>query len=161
MKSMILGAVALMVSLYSASTLAQSQDPQKRAQWQNSMSRCLEGMEQRTDELREIYPEICKRFADQEIRDTTMNRMRAFLSSKDTRAEPVPDEILEYRANTEDFDNEMLSQQIASFESHVRFTIYEECLLDPAKISLSDCNKIAGVDRLLELNKTDEASEEQ
>lgn len=157
-----IAALVFFGALATVPAMAQSNDPQKRNEWALSMSRCLNGdqsmqvvdmgkMETRIEtQPLERMAQMCKTFADKEILDVHANRFRAFLASKEPIDTPS-DEALAYRAGTEDFDLNMMAGQILSLEQHIRFAAYEECLVDPAGLSKSDCQRITGMDRVREL----------
>lgn len=146
------------LALNAGSALAQSADPGKRAQWEKSMSNCLASVDQREELTPSQWGKVCKDFADQEIADSYQNRLRALLASKETLAEPVTEEMLEHRAFVEEHEGSIYRGQLNWLEAHIRHTIIEECLVDPAGLSRDDCNRIGGLDRIREIGAGSEVT---
>jgi hypothetical protein len=152
---------APLLALASTSAMAQSADPQKRNEWALSMSRCMEDINSYEEEMRPSVTKLCKHFADEEITDSYQNRIRKLLQSGEILAESRTEEVMEHRRFKQNLDNGMHSGQLSFLEIHIRQSILEECLVDPAGLERDDCNRIAGLDRIKELSKIDAEEDDE
>ena len=148
--------VAALLALASSSAFGQSADPAKRNEWARSMSQCLQGLEIHPEEMREALGQVCRSFANEEIRNTPTSRLLALLRTTETVEEPRSERIVTAREEWTARLGELGAGRIKLLEVQIRYAALEECWNDPAGFSREDCNRIIGLDRIRELMAANE-----
>lgn len=141
----------VLLALATGPVLAQSPDPAKRDEWALSMSHCMSIIDRLPEKYRDGRAETCRMVADSEIQDDRRNRFSKYLSQKamELQERGTGDVVVMPPSHEHELLDEMAESHPRILEGHIRHSIIEVCQAGNFGIPLEECERIAGLDRLL------------